>query len=366
MKKLALYSGLTAISLSLLPLFSGDLAGPQLSLFQRFIPCLYGSPKPMLLNDDSIPIQLKRFRELTVISSKKSKTPHKLSAASGIIEAHNSIYVVIDDAVELGVFPKPPAMTAGKLFPLFLENLPLDPKERKKRKPDLESLVFIGANYFPPAGALLVLPSGSKPNRMRGSLVSFHSNGEPFINPKDISFRNLYERLLSSFPDLNIEGAVQVGTTLKLFQRGNGPTAQNATIDISLSGIAETLKLGRDLNPDLIRKIRHHKLGKLHGVALGFTDAYSSPAMGTWFLAAAESSESTFLDGKYVGSVIGKLDSEGEVSFVKELASPYKPEGLWIDESSSDHFFYVVTDADDPDRTAEMYQGVLPSESSAR
>ncbi|MEO5969281.1 MAG: hypothetical protein ABIQ95_05090 [Bdellovibrionia bacterium] len=322
--------------------------------------------KTTQIDNDSKPIQLKRFRELNGISTKNFKSPYKISAASGIIEAHNSIYVVIDDAVELGVFPKPPSIGVGKLLPLFLENLPSDPKERKKRKPDLESLIFLGADYFPPAGAILALPSGSKSNRMRGSLISFLSNGETFTNPKEISFRSLYERLLGVFPDLNIEGVVQVGTTLKLFQRGNGPTTQNATIDISLSGAADTLKSGKDLNPDLIRRIRHHNLGKLHGVALAFTDAYSSPAMGTWFLAAAESSESTFLDGKYAGSVIGKLDSEGEVSFLKELASPYKPEGLWIDESSPEHFFYVVTDADDPDRIAEMYRGILPSKPSAR
>ena len=321
-----------------------------------------------LFSDDSIPIPLKFFRELTISSSensgdnseKNSEVLSKISAASGLIEAHQSYYVVVDDAVELGVFPKPPSLAAGKLFSLFQEILPTDPKERKKAKPDLEALTFLDARYFPPAGAILALPSGSKPNRMRGSLVSFRSNGELSNDPKEIHFKTLYNTLLQSFPDLNIEGAVQMGSVLKLFQRGNGSTAQNATIDIDLSGLVDDLKRGQDPSSDRIHSIQCYNLGNLHGVRLSFTDAYSSLSMGTWFIAVAESTDSTFLDGEYVGAVIGKLNAEGEVSFMKELASPYKPEGLWIDENSPDRFFYIVTDADDPERAAALYQGVVP------
>ena len=77
-------------------------------------------------------------------------------------------------------------------------------KERKKLKPDWESLVFLSTRE----DELLILPSGSTLNRSMGVFVELHD--EELRSLKKIDLSALYQQLKLNFSELNIEGAVVV------------------------------------------------------------------------------------------------------------------------------------------------------------
>jgi hypothetical protein len=162
-----------------------------------------------------------------------------------------------------------------------------------------------------------------------------------------------------TFPNLNIEGAVVVGSHLKLFQRGNGRAGKNAMIDISLEGLFEELKSSRELSEQRIQAISILELGELHGTPLGFTDAAVVMDNEIAFLAVAEQTDSTYTDGQYVGAMLGYLNSEGRLGKIVELNCPQKPEGIWLSSDSGCREFFVVTDADDRSQPSLLYRGML-------
>ncbi len=113
-------------------------------------------------------INLTPVRELTLsITAPRSAVPqgrpYFLCAASGLVGIEDKFYVVADDELSLGIFPVS-GDGPGKLFPVFHGELPEHPSERKEQKPDLEAITYLSREHFPPFGAILVVPSGSKPN----------------------------------------------------------------------------------------------------------------------------------------------------------------------------------------------------------
>lgn len=256
-----------------------------------------------------------------------------ISAASGLAFKDGWFSIVSDDELTL-ISIHASLNGRGQSLPLFTGSLPLDEKERKKQKPDFESLVVINPE------TLLCLPSGSTENRMRAVLVSNNQ-------VQEVSLKNVYTELLGHFSELNIEGATLIGPNIRLFQRGNGKLHQNGLIDLNLESFL------KDQIQDL--KIKNINLGQLKNVPLSFTDACFEKGI-CWFLAVAESSESTYDDGEFVGAVLGKMDLEGNILSTEELSVPYKPEGLFI----QDQMLYVVTDADNREIPSALYSAKLP------
>lgn len=297
-----------------------------------------------------MPVILERLRNLDFAS-----------AASGLVQVDETFYLVADDELHLGLFSLKSG-DPGSIYPLFPGILPQDSAPRKRVKPDLEALCFLSEANIPPFGALLAIPSGSKLHRSRGSLISLMPNNGTGIRlpagAGNVDFRPLFAELIEKIPDLNVEGAAPIGGVLRLFQRGNGESRHNATIDLDLAGLLADLKSGTPPRPELIVAIKNHDLGALKGIPLSFTDACHDPVHGTWFVAAAEDTESTYDDGEYLGAVIGKMATNGEIAFTRQLDCPSKPEGLWL--KSRDPVFYVVTDADDAAKRCELFQGKLP------
>src|SRR5262245_3621265 len=109
-------------------------------------------------------ITLKRLRELDVSPSTDTETTKYLSAASGLARAGSFLYVVADDELHLGVFGAGDT-NPGRLIRLLDGELPAAKAERKKQKPDFESLTLLPASAEYPYGAILALGSGSRPNR---------------------------------------------------------------------------------------------------------------------------------------------------------------------------------------------------------
>jgi len=254
-----------------------------------------------------------------------------IAAASGLVQKDGNFYVVSDDELSLVNFT---LGSKGEVIRIFEGTLPDDHKARKKQKPDLESLVMLTD------GSVLCVPSGSKPNRIRGAIV------HPDKNVEELSFGNIFGELLRRFPELNIEGAVLYQDMIRLFQRGNGKRHQNAVIDLKLS----------DFLSDQFTSLNviDVKLGTLNAIPLSFTDASFSQGL-FWFLAVSENSESTYLDGEFSGAIIGALDLEGNILFQEEIDIPEKPEGLVVNEKE----VFIVTDADDRTKPSKLYSGVL-------
>lgn len=270
-----------------------------------------------------------------------------ISSASGLIRVVDKFYAVADDELSLISFTEK-AGGAINVFKLFPGELPADAEERKKIKPDLESLV-----YLTEINSILAVPSGSKSNRCIGALAGLSDNLVQSVQP--IDFSNLFSALQRQIADLNIEGVLSNGAEIKLFQRGNGKSARNAVISLKHNIFMQELKSGC-VSENCLIDVKTCDLGLLNGVPLAFTDAvYDESAQQIVFLAAAEKTESTYDDGEYAGAVIGYLNDKNEVICFDELLCDHKPEGLWVQGD----IFFVVTDADSPDVASELYQGFI-------
>lgn len=264
----------------------------------------------------------------------------EVSSASGLIRLNGKFYVVADDDLNLISFTE--TETGFNRTKLFSGSLPEDPVARKKVKPDLEALTFISS-----LGAIMVLPSGSKPNRNTGALI--HSG-----SVSNIDFSGLFAALSDKIENLNLEGIVEFENSIKLFQRGNAKGANNSIITLQTDQFVTELKTGM-VTAKSLTGIQNCDLGHLNGVPLSFTDAAvwnSATGKKVVFLAAAEDTQTTYDDGEYRGAIFGVLNEAGDVIYEEEILSPQKPEGLWAEND----VFYFVTDADDPSKKSELYR----------
>lgn len=265
-----------------------------------------------------------------------------ISAASGLIRVEKNFYIVADDENFMAIYDL--EIKKGEVFLIFNDVLPEEKKLRKKLKKDFESLV-----YLPKRDEILIVPSGSTENRMIGALMN--TNGK-FL--KSFDFESFYKSLLSSLPELNIEGAVVLDEDLILFQRGNGFLGQNALIKVNLNRLMD--------ESSCEHQIVSVDLGSMEGVPLSFTDA-TLAGKNILFLSAAEASESTYLDGDFNGAVLGIIDTAGRILAQKSLQIDSKPEGICIDADRK--HFYLVTDDDDRKKASKFFKGVIPEEWSS-
>ena len=163
-----------------------------------------------------------RLEPVRLLTLKRAPAPglHAfLSAASGLVRAGKFLYVIGDDLHHLGAF-RAGSHAPGTLVRLFAGTVSADKKERKKQKPDLESLALLPAFAGYPHGALLALGSGSRRRRRAGAVVALDAHHGVTGTPLLVDLRALYAPLAREFGDLNIEGAFVAGDCLALLQRG--------------------------------------------------------------------------------------------------------------------------------------------------
>lgn len=291
-------------------------------------------------------LALNTIRNLSVLTPNGEKF---ICAASGLVKHENNLYVIADDELSLMTFSLK-NKSPGHSIALFPGILPTEPKARKKVKPDLECLAYIPANLG--QEGLLAIPSGSKPNRQIGSFVKLQ-NGQAF-EPKKIDFSLIYETLQKEFLELNIEGAALSSSSFVILQRGNGASAQSALIELDILGLADDLQNNEFIQASRIKQIKEVCLGNINNINLGFTDAcFCNNKL--FFLAVAESGNSTYNDGQYVGAFIGYFDNAGKAVLISQLDSAFKPEGLWVEGIDSGYRAYIVTDADDPNLVSTLF-----------
>lgn len=260
----------------------------------------------------------------------------RLSAASALVCQGQNLWVLADDALVLQRYNLNGDWQAE--LTLLPGELPADAKQRKRLKPDFEALLSL------PGDGLLALGSGSTERRCRGCLVESGSVRVIDLSP-------LYGALAERFQDLNIEGGVVYGGQLLLAQRGNGRGRENALVLLDLTQVLRDLQDGQ-LSAAALQRIVPLQLPELDGVPLSLTDLSVAPSGALYFTATAEATDSSYLDGACVGSVLGRLDAHLAVVELNRLTPVVKIEGLAF---QADGRPLLVADADDPTIASPLF-----------
>jgi hypothetical protein len=300
-------------------------------------------------------IALTLLRELDVATPTATGRLAHLSAASGLVCIGALAYVIADDELHLGVF-RTDTSDPGRLIRLFDGTLPEEPKARKKKKPDTEAIVLLPADRGHPNGSLLVLGSGSRPNRQRGIMLALDANGDITGAPLSVDLSPIYAPLYAAHPELNIEGAVVLNGEMWLLQRGNKGAGRNLIVRFALDDFLGALRPdSRNLHPIAIDD---YVLGDIDGVPLSFTDATVLPDGRLIFTAAAEDTDDAYYDGGSLGSAIGFIES-GKLSRIERVAEVCKIEGIHARPDGDTIRLLLVTDADDADIPAQLLTASL-------
>ncbi len=291
------------------------------------------------------------LRKLEMLAPTQPGGEPWVSAASGLVRAGESLYVVADDELHIARFMA--AGTApGEWLRLFPGELPEKHKPRKRAKPDTECLALLPPGVDAPGGTLLALGSGSGPVRRAAALLPLAANGAPGGVPAVVDWSPLLVALEAQLPELNIEGLVATGDTLTLLHRGNKGGAPNAVVRTSL---AAALGSGDRLEFD----IRTVDLGHVGDVPLTLTDAAAHPAGGLLVTAVAEATDDRWNDGACLGSAIGHLSAAGELQWLRRVAGSLKIEGIALRSVSERLDCLLVTDPDDRSQPAEIYRVLI-------
>jgi hypothetical protein len=284
-----------------------------------------------------------------------------VSAASGVVQRGDFVYVVGDDELVLAVF-EVSSDAPGRTERVLSGELPADSAARKEAKPDLEALTVLPPFEDHPYGALLGLGSGSTPTRDRGFTWALGSDGSLQGQAREISLAPLYSALRERVEDLNIEGAAVMGDQLWLLQRGNGPRGENVVAELVLSEVMDTLLHDRAVVAAELQALRSYDLGTLEGAKLTFSDASPLGGEVLVFTASAESSPDTYEDGAILGSVVGTIDLDGDVRRLRTIDRRYKVEGVHATLDTGVMTLTFVCDQDDPEAASPLLSATMPLE----
>lgn len=290
-------------------------------------------------------LQTQLLRTLTIDPRQHPRRQPHLSAASGLVCANGRVYVVGDDEHHLAVFNDRAA--PGGLHRLFAGDLPDDKKARKRRKPDLETLLWLPMRH-----ALVTLGSGSRPNRNTGVLIPLGAGGEPLAGLVSFDLQAFYQPLRAALGEINIEGAMLLGEEFVLLNRGVAGRSDNAAAHYPLQALTDAIDgRARALAPISIRR---YTLGHIDAVPLAFTDAAALPDGGWVFSAVAEDTDDSYADGGCSGSVVGRVDAGGALVATHRLEAPLKVEGIAVRVDDRGMGLCLVTDADDPAQASQL------------
>ncbi|ATB30360.1 DUF6929 family protein [Melittangium boletus] len=303
-------------------------------------------------------LHLTQRRTLTLREPETPGGPAHVSAASGLVRVGSWLHVVADDSLFLATFPLE-GESPGDTWRVLPGQLPLEPRERKARKPDLEALCLLAAMPGAPNGALLAVPSGSALTRHQGALVPLGADGRPDGAARTVDWRPVHEQLARELGPLNIEGAAVSGARLRLLHRGNGDGGTDAVVDLDAGRVLRALEAGAPLGADVVRTVRRWELGKAGAVRLSFTDASPLPDGRIVFTAAAEDTRDAYQDGAVLGSAVGVLAPDGSPLFLDGVDAKVKLEGVDARVERGRIHLLLVADADDPARAAPLFEAVL-------
>lgn len=289
--------------------------------------------------------------------------PSFVRAGSSLSWFLGKLAVVQDDTLSVGLIDSQTFEVDAVALPLRADGARTFDKERgnKAHKPDLEA--SFSATYQG-APALYALGSGSHENRE--SFVVLVSDGGK-LRAQFIHVPELYAALRAQTgflsTELNLEGAVLVGDTLRLFQRSNGALlagqheASCATCDLNFRALHAYLSDPAHVSLPALSNVRCYDLGRIGAARLTFTDVALRADGALLFSASAESSPNAYDDGAVAGSALGVLTPDGArytlLHDEQGAASLDKAEGLALYAERSDRAL-VVFDPDDHHKPAEL------------
>lgn len=275
-------------------------------------------------------------------------------AASALVRLGERLIIGQDDSNFAAIISEG-KITALRLFDNVAGDTYAPERNNKAEKPDIE----LGATFHVGGQEAAVLfGSGSTSRRMRAAWIT-EAGGALSAQNRDIS--SLYQaamRRLGIGPDvLNLEGCAPSGDKIVFFQRGNGAGSVNATFAVKQQTLEAALLEGRTIQASDIREVRRYDLSRFAPAGLGFSDATPLPDGRILFLAAAEDSPNTFDDGAILGSVLGVLDTDGNLLGVTRVPDgpdgPYKLEGVTVlGVEGGVARVMAVEDADDPSKAS--------------
>lgn len=303
--------------------------------------------------DPSLRAQLGTLSPLRLAGpSPELDLPGHVRAGSAVRRWAGRVVITQDDVNALALLDE----ASGQIEPLLLppgadgRRSFSDATGNKALKLDLEACVTL------PGGRLLAIGSGSRPARER--LVIVDADRRVTVVEAHALYSMLAREHAFAGSELNIEGAVVIGDSLRLFQRGNGgPRGEllpvDATGDLPLAPLLAWLEHPNSEPPSLER-VQQYELGRIAGVRLSFCDAALLPDGRVAFVAGAEDSPDAYQDGEVVGCRFGIIDGDEvrTADVVEGSGAPtrLKLEGLELRRAIEGGWeFDVVADMDDPD-----------------
>ena len=256
-------------------------------------------------------------------------TINEIGAASGIVYVNNKLFIISDNS--------------GFLYEYNLDDKTLNTHQiienaesniLKKDKPDFESICLKNNNLY-------IFGSGS--TKKREQRIKFNLSTRE-IKTKDLTkfYKKLKTKANFSDDDLNIEGSFFFKENLYLLNRGNGKMSKN--------GIFIYNKSKKSLDYTTFQ------LPIINDFETSFTDGIVVENK-IYFLATAENTTSTYLDGEIYGSIIGIIDLEKmELEKYLQVSNNQKFEGLtFFSRHDNEITFLVCEDNDTEKQVSEIY-----------
>ncbi len=284
-------------------------------------------------------------------------------AGSGLATVAEGLIVIQDDSNFLALIdPARPEAARAIALPAGADGRRQfgDSRANKHLKLDLEACVAVQGSR----SIFMGLGSGSTSARESVVVITNWTDRDPDV--RLVRAERLYASLRDARgfagSEMNIEGAIVTGSSLRLFGRGNGAASRgmepvNATCDLDWAKLLDYLASPDERSVPPPGRIQQFELGDLDGVPLGFTDA--ADWGGTvLFTAAAERSPDAVRDGPVSGSVIGVIPDAGPVRWariVDERGRPLREKAEGLAAVAPGHSeMWVVADADDESRASEL------------
>lgn len=276
-------------------------------------------------------------------------------AASAVARLGDGWLIAQDDATHAAWWRADTVVPVRLLPPIDERDVFEDASGTKHLKPDLEAACEVDLDGHP---AVVLLGSGSSPQRMRAALVS-EPEGRPEVVSADLSplYAVVADALAVTPDQLNLEGACIVGPLLRWFHRGM-PSAGSptASVDLDVATLIEAVRGQADPDKVPATGVLRYDLGAVAGVGLAATDAVmltgSGPSAPTIAVsAAAEDTDDPRDDGPVVGSalvLVRGTDVVASAAFPEVQGRLCKVEGLALVEQAGRTARLLATvDADD-------------------
>ncbi|NNT72196.1 hypothetical protein HKT18_08230 [Flavobacterium sp. IMCC34852] len=258
-----------------------------------------------------------------------------IGSASGLVYHDDKLYLISDNSTFLYEYNIP----TEKLNKIALTENAQD-NIAKKDKPDFEAIAIKGTD-------LILLGSGSTENR---NMIFNYAIPTGKIQKNNIG--TIYQKIKQKFnisdDELNIEGLIMDHDHIYFFQRGNGAKGKN--------GIVYSKDVAKDQKFEYVPI----DLPKIKNVPTTFTDAILVEDK-IYFLASAEDTESTYLDGEVLGSIIGTIDLKTmTLTNSIQISDKNKFEGLTLYKQSEKEIeFLLCEDTDSEVLESDIYKLTL-------